>query len=1090
MESKIGLEIDNRTIFLGEQLKKELISGSKVKMAAATFSMFAYQELKEELENIEELQFIFTSPTFTMDNMEKERREYSIPKKGREGSLFGAHYELKLMNELTHKALAKECADWIKRKARFKSITTTEEEIDNGLRIESEQGVTVIDRLKQFDRRELGYERNLFKSTRHLYHSPQSLSYLKEFTDYWENDEYFRDVTQEVLDTLLIAYKENSPEFLYYVTLYNLFSDFLEDINRDHLPNDDVNYKESRIWQLLYDFQKDAVQSIIAKLEKYNGCILADSVGLGKTFTALATMTYYAYRGKRILVLCPKKLENNWNMYRHDYVNNPIYDRFLQYDVLYHTDLNREKGTSNGIDLALNRFDTYDLVVIDESHSFRNGGSSSKDSDDGKENRYTKLMNRIIRQGVKTKVLMLSATPVNNRFNDLKNQLALAYEGDSSQIDQKLELNHSIDDIFRQAQFAYNKWSELPVEEKTTEQLLKRLDFDFFKVLDSVTIARSRKHIREFYNSSDIGDFPERLKPRNYYPELILADSSVSYKKIYELLDQLQLTIYQPSRHIYPSKLAKYERAADGNGANLTQSGREIGVKKLMMINLLKRLESSVEAFRYTLVDVVKAYIEITLAVISDYEDSGKSGQVRDVDLNEHDFDVEDSNLDFTIGKKVLIAIADMDYQSWKQELLADLSILNAIEQLITRVTPDKDHKLQTLKELIDEKWAHPINPGNKKLIIFSAFATTVDYLYDNISDYVLKKYGLYTAKISGADGYKTTLPTKNKDLNSLLTYFSPRSKSKDLLFPNDPSEIDILIATDVISEGQNLQDADMMVNFDIHWNPVRIIQRFGRVDRIGSVNKYIQLVNFWPNIELDDYINLKSRVEARMKISVLTSTADDNVLTEEEVDENNYRKKQLEKLKNEVVDLEEMSEGISIMDLGLEDYRLDLLKYIDNHPDITKVPRGLQAVVPVKSWAEEGVIFVLKSKDDYKGLSKKERLYPYALVYINQAGETILPAADGKQVLEKLRSLTKGKSQPDERLVRRFNQETADGYDMAAYSKLLHQAIEQLVEADRQSTMASLFSVGGLDLFGQEVEGLDDFELICFFVLMTGGAA
>ncbi|NGL83234.1 DEAD/DEAH box helicase family protein [Streptococcus equi subsp. ruminatorum] len=1080
------MEIDNRTIRLVDVLREELTAGSRVKIAAATFSMFAYQELKKELESIEELQFIFTSPTFTRDEYEKKYREYTIPKKDREGSIFGRNYELKLMNELNQKTLAKECADWVRRKARFKSIKV-HEDMEDGLRIESSRGVVAIDRFKNFDRKELGYEPTLFGSRRQLYREPQSLKYLQDFNDYWENDIYFRQVTDEVLENLNLAYREHSPEFLYYVTIYNIFGDFLEDVSQDHEPNEMVKYKQSKIWQLLYDFQKDAVESLISKLEKYNGCILADSVGLGKTFTALAVMTYYAYRGKRILVLCPKKLENNWNMYRHDYKNNPIYDRYLQYDVLYHTDLSRDKGFSNGIDLSLNCFDTYDLVVIDESHNFRNGGSSQGELDNGRENRYTRLMNRIIKDGVPTKVLMLSATPVNNRFSDLKNQIALAYEGDSSAFDERLDTKTSIDDIFRQAQATYNKWADLPSAERTTERLLDDLDFDFFKVLDSVTIARSRKHIREFYDKKAIGNFPIRLTPKNYYPDLTTSDKAITYQKVYDLLDQLQLTIYQPSRYIFASKLSKYEKIGNGNRKNLTRLGRETGIKKLMMVNLLKRLESSVESFRYTLIDVVKACIVQTVSTIEQYKASGGSISIQEATLDDRDFDLEDSNDDIFVGKKNPIALQDMDYETWLKELKADLVVLNQLEMLINQITPAHDKKLQELKALIDNKMANPINEDNYKVLIFSAFATTTEYLYREISQYVLEKYGRHTAQITGSDGYKTTLNIKNSDLNTLLTFFSPQSKSKAVLYPDDNREIDILIATDVISEGQNLQDCDTVVNFDIHWNPVRIIQRFGRVDRIGSQNNHIQLVNFWPNIALDDYINLKARVESRMKISVLTSTADDNILTDEEEADNNYRQKQLQRLKEEVVDLEDMSDGISITDLGLEDYRRNLLHYLKNHPELEKMPKGLQAVVEPASGKPEGAIFVLKQIVSSQTKQEKNRLYPYIIVYVDDSGEAVYQMSDTKGVLDYIRMITKGKSIPDQALVTRYNQTTKDGADMLHYSMLLQKAIDLLIEDSSQSTMDALFNGGAVNLFESGAEGKDDFELICFFALLRG---
>jgi hypothetical protein len=1075
------MEIDNRSRRLGDELKKIILPHSQVKMAAATFSLYAFQELREALEEIDEFKFIFTNPAFMVDEIKEQYREYAIPKAEREMALFGASYELKLMNELTQKAIAKECAEWVRRKAEFKTIKV-DEPISDGVRIECGSNVFSVDRLKNFDRKELGYEASTLKTRRNLYEAPNSLDYLAEFEDYWNDNEYFRDITQEVLDKLNIAYKEHSPEFLYYVMLYNLFSDFLEDVNQDYLPNEGVKYKQSKVWNMLYDFQKDAVVSIISKLEKYNGCILADSVGLGKTFTALAVMTYYAYRGKRILVLCPKKLEANWNQYRHDYISNPIYDRYLQYDVLYHTDLSRDMGHSNGIDLAQNRWDTYDLVVIDESHNFRNGGS--QDDETGKENRYARLMNRIIREGVPTKVLMLSATPVNNRFNDLKNQLALAYEGNVAKMDEKLDTESSLNDIFRQAQAAYNKWSSLPVEERTTETLLKSLDFDFFKVLDSVTIARSRQHVRDFYDTSAIGHFPTRMKPINYEPNLTVSDMGITYERIYGLLDQLNLAIYQPTNYMYPSRLGKYG-ANNSRSRNLTQQGREAGIKKLMMMSLLKRLESSVEAFRYTLVEVVKAYIEKTLKIIQDYQRFGGFTKIESQVINEDDLDIDESNLDFMVGKKVSIQLEDINYQAWKIDLESDYAILDELEKLVNHICPEQDMKLQTLKTVIDDKMSHPLNPGNKKLIIFSAFATTTEYIYKQISHYVYERYGLYAAQISGAKGVKTTLPLKSggQDYNTVLTYFSPKSKNRGTIFPNDNREIDILIATDVISEGQNLQDADMLVNYDIHWNPVRIVQRFGRIDRIGSHNEKIQLINFWPSIALDDYIKLRSRVESRMKVTVLTSTGDDNLLSDEEVAENDYRKAQLSRLRDEVVDLEDMNEGISIMDLGLEDYRMDLNQYLIKHPQLKQAPKGLQAIVSVPDESSDGVIFVLKEKSSDMAKKQKNRLYPYYILYVNKEGEVVVPISDSRQLLEKIRLLCRGKKEPLSNLVAKYNYETQEGKRMGVYTKLLQDAIQSVSDEQTENFITSLFSSGKVSFDLATTE--DDFELLCFFVLM-----
>ena len=597
------------------------------------------------------------------------------------------------------------------------------------------------------------------------------------------------------------------------------------DISEDELPNEATGFKESKIWGMLYDFQKDAVLAIISKLEKYNGCILADSVGLGKTFTALAVIKYYENRNKSVLVLCPKKLSENWNTYKGNYINNPITEDRLRYDVLYHTDLSREHGQSNGIDLDRLNWGNYDLVVIDESHNFRNGGEVS--GEDAKENRYLKLLNKVIRAGVRTKVLMLSATPVNNKFIDLKNQLALAYEGDSKQINEKLATSQSIDEIFRQAQKAYNAWCKLPAEERTTDALLRTLDFDFFELLDSVTIARSRKHIEKYYNTSAIGKFPERLPPVSLRLRLTDLNDAINYNDIYNLLMSLNLTIYTPSNYIMPSRMAKYIDMTHHKGTSLTQQGREEGIRRLMSINLLKRLESSVYSFRLT-IDRIKMLIDSTIETIDRYQSGNLVLDLTEITDSE-DFDYDDQNTDyFSVGKKVRIDLADMDYVSWKRELEKDAENLELLSLMIADITPEHDTKLQTLFDLICKKIEHSLNPGNRKIIIFTAFSDTADYLYANVSKFAKEKFGLETAEITGTVDGKTTIPKLRADLNTVLTCFSPVSKGKSALMPGSKNELDILIATDCISEGQNLQDCDYLINYDIHWNPVRIIQRFG----------------------------------------------------------------------------------------------------------------------------------------------------------------------------------------------------------------------------------------------------------------------
>jgi helicase domain/SNF2 family domain protein len=1072
--------IDNINKTVKEDLQESIRRGSKMSVAAACFSMYAYQELKKQLEQVDEFSFIFTSPTFVKERAEKEKREFYIPRLNRESSLYGTEFEIKLRNEMTQRAIARECADWIRRKATFKS-NTTGENMGGFMTVASKEEQVAYMPINGFTTVDLGCERgnNSYNMVNRI-EAPFATQYIQLFDTLWNDKAKMQDVTDVVVENISSVYNENSPEFIYFITLYHVFSEFLDDISEDVLPNEATGFKQSKIWSMLYDFQRDAVLAIINKLEKYNGCILADSVGLGKTFTALAVIKYYENRNKSVLVLCPKKLAANWNTYRDNYVNNPIAVDRLNYDVLFHTDLSRNGGTSNGLDLDRLNWGNYDLIVIDESHNFRNGeGGAGTHKSDG-ENRYQVLMRKVIRAGVKTKVLMLSATPVNNRFYDLRNQLALAYEGDADVMDQRLNTTKSIDEIFRQAQRAFNAWSELKPEQRTTDALLRTLDFDFFEVLDSVTIARSRKHIERYYDTSEIGKFPERLKPISLRPNLTDLNQAIDYNQIYELLSSLTLCIYTPSDYIFPSKLDKY---MDRGKANLTMQGREFGIQRLMSINLLKRLESSVFSFNLTLKRIWQL-IHTTIEGIDHYEKYGNA-DITMYEAGESDFDMEDSNTDFfSVGKKTKIDLEDMDYKSWRKALQQDADNLELLILMVADITPEHDTKLQTLFRLLDDKMAHPINPGNKKVIIFTAFSDTAGYLYEHVSEYMKNRYGLDTAVITGAIDGKTTAKGLKPTLNNVLTCFSPVSKDKAVLLPNNPTEIDVLIATDCISEGQNLQDCDYLINYDIHWNPVRIIQRFGRIDRIGSRNAYIQLVNFWPNMTLDDYINLKSRVETRMKITVMTATGDDDLINPEEKGDLEYRKQQLKRLQEEVVDLEDMSTGISIMDLGLNEFRLDLLAYIKNHGDLEKTPRGLHAVVPKTEGCPEGVIFVLKNVNNSVNIDNQNRIHPFYMVYISTEGEIVCDYLNPKGLLDDVRLLCRGKSEPIKALCAQFNRETDDGRNMSEMSELLSMAIDSIIDAKADNDIDSLFKSGGTSALMSAVSGLDDFELICFFVV------
>lgn len=1072
---------NNITKVVRDDLEKRIKYGSKVSIAAACFSIYAYQALKNELEKCDEFRFIFTSPTFVAEKTQKERREFYIPRLNREKSLYGTEFELRLRNELKQKAVARECAEWMRKKAQFRT-NTTHEGMNNFLVVDNPKETYTYIPMNSFTAVDLGCERgnNISNMSTRL-ENPASKEFMNLFESVWQDKDKLTDVTSEVIDMISTVYQENSPELIYFMTLYNIFNEFLDDISEDVLPNEATGFKGSTIWNKLYNFQKDAVLGIVNKLETYNGCILADSVGLGKTFTALAVIKYYEGRNKNVLVLCPKKLSDNWMTYRSNVVNNPLEKDRFRYDVLYHTDLSRNSGIT-GIGIPIDRINwgNYDLVVIDESHNFRNGNGTNTHGGE-KENRYMRLMNRVIKPGVKTKVLMLSATPVNNRFYDLRNQLALAYEGNPEEINEKLNTKSDIDSIFRQAQKVYNAWCKLPENERTTKNLLSQLDFDFFEVLDSVTIARSRHHIQNYYDTTDIGTFPKRNKPISLYPKLTDRPGAINYKEVFECLNDLKLTIYTPTKFILPSKLSKY--LSEEETENF-RKGRETGIQRLMSINLLKRMESSVHSFLLT-VKRVYGYLYDTSQIIEQFINSGTGNlnEMTDLSAEESEFDDDDQNTDFfTVGKKVQIDIRDMDYISWKRDIDDDLDTLSLLIGMVEDITPKYDFKLNQLIGVIKKKEEHPINPGNKKVLIFTAFADTAEYLYENIAPRA-KELGLNTALVTGSVDGRTTIPNFQAEMNHVLCCFSPVSKDRDVLYPKDKNnDIDILIGTDCISEGQNLQDCDYCINYDIHWNPVRIIQRFGRIDRIGSKNKVIQIVNFWPNLTLDEYINLKARVETRMKISVMTSTGDDDLINPEEKGDLEYRKAQLKKLQEEVVDLEDMTSGVSIMDLGLNDFRMDLLAYMKEHKDIDHMPFGIHAVA---HGDKPGVIFVLKNVNQKINIKNQNRLHPFYMVYVGMDGEIITNHLQPKDTLDEMRHIARGKTEPDKELCKIFNKETRDGRDMGKVSGLLEDAIGSIIEAKDEEDIDSFFTAGKTSFQSGGFSGIEDFELICFMVVM-----
>ena len=1082
--------LDNINSLWGNDLKQNLKSGTKLKIAASCFSMYAFEALKEELEKIDSLEFIFTAPAFVpneaTDKIRKERREFYIPKRQRERSLYGSEFEIWLKNKLTQRAIARECADWIRRKARFRSNSTNAQMqqftfLNNGdeaVTYTSPNGFTAVD---------LGYQQgNAFSNIiTKSEDAPSTQTWLTLFNQIWSDDSKLKDVTDAVCSHIESVYQENSPEKIYFLILYNIFNEFLEDLNEDVLPDELTGYKDSVIWNKLFNFQKDAATGIINKLENYNGCILADSVGLGKTFTALAVIKYYELRNKSVLVLCPKRLADNWLNYNRNLKTNTLVKDRFNYDILCHTDLQRTTGDSFGTPLSKINWGNYNLVVIDESHNFRNN-----DAYKDKETRYMKLMNSVIKEGVKTKVLMLSATPVNNRFNDLRNQLALAYEGESENLNVKLRTGKTVEEIFRRAQASFNAWSKRPADQRTAKAILDELDFDFFELLDSVTIARSRKHIETYYDTAEFGQFPERRKPLAIRPPLTERQDTMSFNAIYSQLSILKLAVYAPINYVLESRLKKYEdlydKVVEGGKGKLRQKDREKSLQSLMTTNLLKRLESSVEAFRLTLGSLENNHKKM-LNRIEQFQQSGGDLSVRNPVDSLSNLEAEDDDFtgldDFIIGGKVQVNLEDMDLPSWERDLNADINIISSLLNEMRKIGPEDDAKLQHLKAQIEDKIERPINPGNKKVIIFTAFADTADYLYNNLHT-ELRALDINTGKVTGTGTPKNTLKP-GYDFQAILTMFSPISKEKDLVMPADPGQIDVLIGTDCISEGQNLQDCDYVINYDIHWNPVRILQRFGRIDRIGSPNKSIQLVNYWPDISLDAYINLKERVENRMVIVDVTATADDNVLSTQTNDVS-YRKEQLKRLQDEVIEIEDLKTGVNITDLGLNDFRIDLLNHVNTNGDLAHLPSGLHAIVStdVRVGLKPGVIFTLRNRNPGVNVNQHNQLHPYYLVYISDDGQIITDHTQVKSLLDLVRTSCKGCEIPIAPLCRNFNAETRDGRDMRKYSDLLDQAIRRIIEVKEDKDIDSLFTGVNTTALETTIRGLDDFELIAFLVV------
>lgn len=1057
-----------------KELEKHIRKGSKVSTISAYFTMYAYSALKKELDKIDEMRFIFTTPSFSK-NKDKEAREYEIVN----NNIFGNEFELKLRNEMTQSAVAKDCAKWLKDKVEIKSFKEPNVAQPRMIHVhnKSEEDI-VINGSVDFTTDGLGITgSNRADFNNFMAGEEFTDSQLLSFDTLWNNEMVLTDVKDKLLKQMEVMYEENSGEFIYFKSLYHIFYNYLDELDEDNIVKKGNKLKETKIWNTLYQFQQDAVIGAIDKIEKYNGCILADSVGLGKTFTALAIIQYYELRNDRVLVLVPKKLRENWTIYTLNDKRNIFAEDRFRYDVLNHTDLSRERGFSGNIDLKTINWENYDLVVIDESHNFRNN-PAVKD----RVTRYQRLMNDVIKQGHKTKLLMLSATPVNNKMNDIKNQIAFITEDKDNALEEIgiSSINHTL----KNAQAIFNQWSKLDDNTRTGEKFVDMMDLDYFKLLDTLTIARSRKHIEKYYDLAEIGEFPNRLDPINESSDIDINKEFPTLNEINNEIERLNLSVFSPFLYILPQKREDYAKKYDiaiGEGKSVfKQTDREKSLIQLMRINLLKRMESSIHSFKLT-IEKLLFKINKTLEKIDNISEYNEDIDISLIDPEEDEYD------ELMFGKKTKVLLQDMDLIKWKQDLKLDKEKLEFLFAQAKEVDCFRDEKLADLKKVISNKIENPINEDNKKILIFTAFADTAKYLYENISQWIFDNYGLYTALVTGSGDNKTNLKSvRNTDIDEILTSFSPISKNRNIINPEMTEEIDILIGTDCISEGQNLQDCDYLINYDIHWNPVRIIQRFGRVDRIGSKNKDIQLVNFWPNIELDEYINLKGRVENRMVMVDVSATGEENIIVNNDkiMNDLEYRKNQLEKLKDQVIDLEDVSDAISITDLTFNDFKIELMEYMKEHrKELDNAPFGIYSIVPAEEF-EPGVIFLLRQVKGVKESKDKNALTPYYLVYINEDEEVKLNYIQSKKILDYYQKLCSGKKEVFRNLVESFDRETDNGRQMDKYSQLLKESIENIIGKKQETGVRSLFTKGGTSPVKNNIEGLEEFELISFLIL------
>ena len=1052
-----------------DELRSSLPTGGSLDAASPDLSLFAFGELREVLQRLSGSRLI-------------------VPlAKGDDRALLGSFADRGSRNQLSAHKLARDLAEWLRKSVELKGAPGPLPQATLVAKNGDGTPAKVISGNCPLTTDGLGITpANQFSLVQATETLEESQLLAVWFTQMWNALPASADGKTALLAQLDELTAQREPSLIYLLIIYHLFKDRGDELDEDKIVKSATGIRETVVWKKLFKFQRDGVIGAIDKLERLGGCIIADSVGLGKTFEALAIIKYYELRNDRVLVLVPKRLRDNWTLYKTNDRRNILAPDRLNYDVLNHTDLSRDGGKSGDIDLSHVKWGNYDLVVIDESHNFRNK-ATLKD----RETRYDRLMRRIIKEGVKTRVLMLSATPVNNRLADLKNQIAFVTEGNDTAL-----LEHgvpSIESTVRKAQLQFNRWLASEPADRTSPRLIEMLGFDYFKLLDLLTIARSRRHIEKYYGTAETGKFPERLKPINHKPDVDSTGEFRSIRDINNEIRRLTLAAYAPLRYVLPGKQAaydaKYSTQIRGGESFFRQVDREESLIHLIRINVLKRMESAVPSFALTVARQL-ADVEATLAKIEAHEESVDEIEIEDVDIDDSAYE------SLLVGRKVKVLVKDVDLVRWKQDLTEDRNRLAALHSAAHQVGSSRDAKLAKLREIIAQKVRNPLNPGNRKVIVFTAFADTAKYLYTELAPWARSELGIHSAIVTGGGSNETTLPHLRKDLTSILTTFSPRSKERpeDLAAEGD---IDLLIATDCISEGQNLQDCDFLVNYDIHWNPVRIIQRFGRIDRIGSPNTCIQLVNFWPNIELEEYINLEQRVSGRMVLLDISATGEENIIEQQSGNQMNdleYRRTQLLKLQDAVIDLEDLSSGVSIADLTLTDFRIDLAQYLKAHPGkLESLPLGTFAVTSTpETGIPPGIVFCLRAEGEAaaKSFEPGYPLAPHYLVHIGDDTTTLLPFTQAKIVLDRLKRVCVGRDLPDAEACERFDKATKHGEDMAQARRLLAAAVASVIGKKEERAVASLFTPGGTHAIEGEFAGINDFEVVAYLVILPEATA